>query len=98
MLTYIEAPKAVVWHALIHDVNKWWPISFCADPTRTKAFHWELQLGGKMFEDWVNGQGRVWWTIFLLDLDRQVLAASGNMSNGMLDEVRFDGRRQTRYS
>ena len=86
----IAASPALVWTALTRDVGKWWPISFCADKTRAKSFHWEMRLGGRMYEDWGDGDGWIWWTICKLDAVNHLIAASGNMGGGgMLSEVWF---------
>ena len=48
---------------LTQEVEKWWPKSFCMDPGRTIGFHMEFKLGGRMYEDWGDGNGWLWWTI-----------------------------------
>jgi len=86
----IDASAAKVWERMTVDVSKWWPISFCADPKRAKSFHWEMKIGGRMYEDWGAGNGWLWWTIYKLDAVNRVLCASGNMGGGgMLTEIQF---------
>ena len=80
----IEAPVLKVWQLMTQQVEKWWPISFCADKTRAKSFHWEMQLAGRMYEDWGNGDGWLWWTIYKLDSQNHLICAQGNMGNGVL--------------
>ncbi len=86
----VAAPPVKVWAAMTRDVSEWWPVSFCADPKRAKSFHWELKLGGRMYEDWGDGNGWMWWTIFKLDVVNHVLCATGNMGGGgMFTEIEF---------
>ena len=78
----IAATPDLLWQTMTRDVSKWWPISFCANKDRAKSFHWEMTLGGRMYEDWGDGDGWLWWTIFKLDAKNHHLAASGNMGGG----------------
>lgn len=58
----IAAAPADVWHALIHDTTFWWPRDFYTGPA--KGFHIEPHLGGKVYEDWGDGNGMVWYQVF----------------------------------
>jgi uncharacterized protein YndB with AHSA1/START domain len=73
----INAPRGKVWEALTRDISLWWPTDFCADPTRTKRFRMELKLGGRLWEDWGEGNGWVWWTIYKLDTPNHMFAGIG---------------------
>ena len=59
----IAAPPARVWKALTEETTFWWPRDFYTNP-KTKSFHLEPKLGGKMYEDWGGGEGLVWYRIF----------------------------------
>lgn len=58
----IRAPLARVWNALVSETGAWWPASFHTDPA-TRRFVIEPKLGGKMYEDWGNGEGLIWSTV-----------------------------------
>jgi hypothetical protein len=68
----IQAPRATVWETLVGDLTPWWHPAFYTDargPQRG-GFHIEPQLGGRMFEDWGEGQGLVWGNVIGLDRER----------------------------
>lgn len=58
----IAAPRARVWSLLTERIDAWWTL-----PYRTRedalAMRLELKLGGRFWEDWGDGAGRVWATI-----------------------------------
>jgi uncharacterized protein YndB with AHSA1/START domain len=58
----LHARQQRVWDALVNDAGKWWPTSFYTSE-RTKRFVLEPRLGGRMFEDFGNGEGLVWFTV-----------------------------------
>jgi uncharacterized protein YndB with AHSA1/START domain len=58
----IEASIERVWRALVQETGHWWRRDFFTDPN-AQNFIIEPQLGGKMFEDWGNGEGLVWATV-----------------------------------
>ena len=62
----INAPKAKVWKALIHDTTFWWPKNFYTSP-KAKSYHIEAKLGGRMYEDWGDGAGLIWYRVFGID-------------------------------
>jgi uncharacterized protein YndB with AHSA1/START domain len=72
-----NAQRGKVWEALTRDISNWWPVNFCADPERTKRFRMELKLGGRLWEDWGEGNGWVWWTIYKLDTANHMFAGVG---------------------
>ncbi len=37
---------------------------------RRQSFPIEPRLGGEMYEDWGNGEGRVWYTVFAIEKER----------------------------
>ena len=62
---WIDAPRDRVWKALTEETTFWWPRSFYTGPA--KGFHIEPRLGGRVFEDWGNDAGAVWYTVFALN-------------------------------
>ena len=58
----IAAPRQRVWKALVGEIGAWWPRDFYAgkDP---KAFILEPRVGGRMYEDWGEGAGLLWFTV-----------------------------------
>jgi uncharacterized protein YndB with AHSA1/START domain len=73
----LAAPIDVVWRVLTQDLSNWWPNSFCLDPTRVRGFHMEFKLGGRMYEDWGDGDGWLWWTIYRIDSQNHLFSAAG---------------------
>jgi hypothetical protein len=52
-----------------------------------------------MYEDWGDGNGWLWWTIFKLDTVNQIIAATGNMGGGALfNEVWFSVHAERKQS
>ena len=47
----ISRPIETAWKALAGDTAFWWPKDFYAN-AKTKGFHIESRLGGKVFEDY----------------------------------------------
>ena len=62
----IAATPERVWKALVEDTTFWWPKEFYTSP-RVKAFHIEPRLGGRVYEDWGDGAGVVWFQVFALN-------------------------------
>lgn len=62
----INAPLERVWDAMTGDVSTWWPKEFYAG-ANAKSYHIEAELGGRMYEDWGDGNGLVWATVIGLD-------------------------------
>ena len=58
----IKAPVARVWKALVAETGAWWRRDFYTDAA-AKNFIIEPVLGGKMYEDWGNGEGLIWATV-----------------------------------
>lgn len=61
----IAAPPGDVWRALLRDTTLWWPCQFYTGPA--KGFHIEPHLGGKVYEDWGDGAGVVWYQVFAIN-------------------------------
>ena len=55
----IDAPPERVWKALVEETRWWWQKD-CYTGSNPRAFIIEPELGGRMYEDWGDGQGLVW--------------------------------------
>ena len=62
----IHAPVDRVWKALVDDTTFWWPRDFYTS-SKTKGFYFEQRLGGKLYEDWGNNSGVIWYEVFAFD-------------------------------
>ena len=62
----IAVPRTRVWEALVNETSSWWPKGLYAG-ANPKGFHIEAKLGGRMFEDWGDGAGLLWYTVVALD-------------------------------
>jgi len=71
----IDAPPSRVWRALVDETTSWWHDGFYAgrDP---RGMRIEAQLGGRMWEDWGDGQGLVWGQVIGVRKD-ELLQVSG---------------------
>ena len=58
----IAASPARVWKALVEEAGRWWPKDFYSGPD-PKGFFIEARPGGRMYEDWGDGAGRLWATV-----------------------------------
>ena len=61
----IHAPRERVWKALVEETTFWWPKDFYTGPA--KGFHIEPRLGGRVFEDWGNDSGAIWYQVFAIN-------------------------------
>jgi len=57
----IAAPVARVWKALTDQVSSWWHPGFSRKGA--VAFVIEPHVGGRVYEDWGDGQGLLWYTV-----------------------------------
>ena len=74
----IAAPRERVWEALVGETAAW----FVSDPSTgpaTKTFRVEPQVGGRMYEDWGNGEGLLWGHVILVQ-SPQTLHVAGDCS------------------
>ena len=85
----IGAPQQRVWQALTQELEQWWPKSFCMNPNRVTSFRMEFKLGGRMYEDWGNGDGWLWWTIFKIDSQEMTFSAWGYESDASIHKMQF---------
>lgn len=75
----INADPERVWKALTEETSAWWHRDFYTGTT-PRAFRIELELGGRVYEDWGDGQGAVWWTVKALERNR-LLTLSGEVDH-----------------
>jgi len=61
----ISAPPSRVWDAFVQETDGWWRPDFRTDP-RTKAVLLEAKVGGRLYEDYGDGDGLLWGTIVLI--------------------------------
>lgn len=60
--TVIDAPPGEVWRALVKNTAAWWHEDyFIGSGPRTMII--EPKVGGRLYEDWGEGQGAVWATV-----------------------------------
>lgn len=67
----LEKAKEQVWEAFFNQLNQWWTSDFYTN-SRTKSFHIETKLGGKMYEDFGEGEGLVWGEVIGVDYPRSL--------------------------
>jgi len=85
----IAASPETVWSALVEETSSWWHPDFYVKPG-TDNFTIEPHLGGRVFEDWGDGNGLVWGTVLGVDKGRMLQAVGdttkewGGPSRGFL--------------
>lgn len=62
----IDLPAETVWQKYFDEIDQWWTADFHTSP-RTKQFKIEAYLGGKLYEDFGNGEGLVWGEVIGVD-------------------------------
>lgn len=67
----IAAPPERVWKALVEETGRWWHKDFYAGQN-PRGFILEPRLGGRMYEDWGDGAGAVWYTVTEIDPPRSL--------------------------
>lgn len=65
----IAAPREKVWRALTEETGAWWRKDFYVGPA-PKGMVFEPRVGGRLFEDWGDGAGVLWGTVFAFDPGR----------------------------
>jgi len=73
----MAAPPARVWKALTGQVSSWWHPGFFSRKGAL-AFVVEPKVGGRVYEDWGNGQGLVWYTVIGL-VENELLQLMGDL-------------------
>jgi uncharacterized protein YndB with AHSA1/START domain len=74
----IAARPEVVWKSLTTGIGEWWPAKFYFG-TPPKRFTLEPQVGGRVFEDWGDGEGALFGTLTAFEQNR-MLQWAGDMS------------------
>ena len=62
----IKAEINKVWACMNKEINLWWRKDFYTSP-KTKEFILENKVGGRLYEDYGNGEGLLWATVIVLD-------------------------------
>lgn len=86
----IGAPPERVWRAFTEEIVSWLPKSFYIGPN-PKGFVFEEKLGGRVYEDWGNGQGGVWYHVSALRKPESI-----RLSGELTPEFGGPARLQTR--
>lgn len=58
----IEASTQRIWKALVDESTDWWNRDFLVGPG-AKGFYIEPKVGGRVYEDWGEGTGTLWYTV-----------------------------------
>lgn len=74
----IAAPPEQVWRSLTAGIGEWWPAKFYVGTT-PKRFLVEPQVGGRVFEDWGDGEGAMFGTVTVFEPNK-CLQWAGDMS------------------
>lgn len=62
----IAAPRERVWQALVAETGQWWRQDFyMGSPVQPMVF--EARPGGRLYEDWGQGGGLLWYTVLALE-------------------------------
>jgi len=73
MQVIIEASATTVWRALVDNIGDWWPAEFyTGGDSSQRRFRIEPTPGGRMFEDWGDGNGTLWGTVVAVDPARKL--------------------------
>ncbi|MBL8857633.1 MAG: SRPBCC domain-containing protein [Planctomycetes bacterium] len=62
----IQAPRAAVWRAITEQTAEWWPEAMLVGGPGTKLT-FEARLGGRLFEQWGQGSGLIWYEVIAID-------------------------------
>ena len=85
----------------MEETHVWWLKDFYTSP-KAKSFRIEPRLGGRMYEDWGDDAGVIWYTVIAidpgnsLDLAGHISALYGGPATTMLHiELRGSGEKTT---
>ena len=70
----IAAAIARVWSALTCESEKWWPADFVTSE-RTLRFVIEAKPGGRVFEDFGNDEGLLWYSVVGVHAEKELQLA-----------------------
>jgi uncharacterized protein YndB with AHSA1/START domain len=62
----IAAPRERVWQALVQEAGRWWPKDFYVGQA-PRGFIIEPRPGGRVYEDWGEERGALWYTVLVVD-------------------------------
>jgi len=74
----ISAPRERVWKALVEETGQWWPKDFYVGQ-EPKGFIIEARPGGRVYEDWGNEAGALWYTVLVVE-PPAVLELAGHLT------------------
>lgn len=74
----IAAPVERIWQSLTRDIGAWWPKQFYVG-THPRRFVLEPHVGGRVIEDWGDGEGSLFGIITVFEQNR-TLQWAGDMS------------------
>lgn len=68
----IAAPKERVWQMMVTRTSDWWPKEFSAGGKNTKRIVLEPRIGGRLYEDWGEGNGLTWYSVQSMDAPNMI--------------------------
>jgi hypothetical protein len=68
----ITAPLGEVWRSLIDDIALWWPPEFFTSD-KTKGICLEAFPGGRLFEDYGENGGLLWYSVVAIEKESSLL-------------------------
>ncbi|PTL83342.1 SRPBCC domain-containing protein [Vitiosangium sp. GDMCC 1.1324] len=74
----VGAPRERVWRALVDEASQWWPRDFYVGRT-PKSFVIEARPGGRVYEDWGDEAGALWYTVLVVE-PPAVLELAGHLT------------------
>jgi len=82
METDIAASPDAVWTALTDNIGAWWPAEFYAGGEDGKRhFLLEAKPGGRMYEEWNDGGGILWATVYAVEPGRRLQVSGLSFPN-----------------
>lgn len=86
----INAPPARVFDALTADIGAWWGAPYLLNDAWARNIVFEPALGGRVYEDWGNGEGAMWATVTSIKRDDHVeLTGRIGMGGAVIGIVAF---------
>jgi len=76
--TEVALDQAHAWEYYFNQIKAWWPKEYHTSP-KTKRFFIQTMIGGKVFEDFGEGQGLVWGDVIGVDYPES-LQIRGNLT------------------
>ncbi len=62
----IAVPRERLWRALVEETGRWWRKDFYIGPA-VQPILFEARPGGRLYEDWGQGAGLLWYTVLAMD-------------------------------